>query len=78
MLNSLTSPEARGSFGIVAQEEAPNKTIPLNKTVISIDLNEMDLIPLFPFVFPLLLFLFCQMIYDPLPRFETINPSFFN
>jgi len=57
MLNSLTSPEPRGSFGIVAQEEAPNKTTPLNKTVISIDLNEMDLIPLFPFVFPLLLFL---------------------
>jgi hypothetical protein len=33
MLNNLTSPEARGSVGTVAQEEATNKTSPLNKTV---------------------------------------------
>jgi hypothetical protein len=52
MLNSLTSPEARGAFDTVAQEEAPNKTIPLNKIVINIDLMEMDLLPLFSFVFP--------------------------
>jgi len=51
MLNSLTSPEARGAFDIVAQEEAPNKTIPLNKRVINIDLMEMDLLPLSSFLF---------------------------
>jgi hypothetical protein len=54
MLNNLTSPEARGSFGTVAQEEAINKTTPLNKTVINIDLIEITSLLLCPFLFPLL------------------------
>jgi hypothetical protein len=33
MLTNLTSPGARGAFDTVAQEEAPNKTIPLNKMI---------------------------------------------
>ncbi|MGZ6229972.1 MAG: hypothetical protein ACXWMO_04330 [Syntrophales bacterium] len=51
ILNNLTSPEARGSFGTVAQEEAINKTTPLNKTVINTDLIEVTSFYYFPFFF---------------------------
>lgn len=50
MLSSLTSPEVSGRFDIVAQAEAPNKTIPPNKIVVNMDLMEMNLLALsFPF-----------------------------
>jgi hypothetical protein len=50
--NNLTSPEARGSFGTVAQEKAPNKTIPPNKIIISIVLTEITSFYYLPFFFP--------------------------
>jgi cytochrome c oxidase assembly factor CtaG len=51
ILNNLTSPEARGSLGTVAQEEAINKTTPPNKTVNNIDLIEITSFYHFPFFF---------------------------
>ncbi len=54
MLDSLTSPESSGSFGIVAQEEVPTKMIPLNKVAINMDPIEMDLLPFFRLLCPLM------------------------
>jgi hypothetical protein len=54
IFNNLTSPEARDSFGTVAQEEAPNKTIPPNKIIISIVLIEIASFYYLPFLFPLI------------------------
>jgi hypothetical protein len=51
IVNNLTSPEARGSLGTVAQEEAINKTTPPNKTANKIDLTEITSFYYFPFFF---------------------------
>lgn len=40
MFNNLTLPGARGSLGTVAQERATDKTTPLNRIVINLDLKE--------------------------------------
>jgi hypothetical protein len=61
ILNNLTSPEARGSFGTVAQEETPKITIPPNKIIINIDLIEIT-------SFYYLLFFFLS-----LSRFTTLT-----
>jgi hypothetical protein len=54
ILNNLTSPEARGSFGTVAQEETPKITIPPNKIMINIVLIEITSFYYLPFFFPFL------------------------
>jgi hypothetical protein len=52
MLNNLTLPGSRDSFGMVAQEEAPNKRIPPNKIAMNIDLIEITSFTYLPFSFP--------------------------
>jgi hypothetical protein len=46
IFNNLTSPEARGSFGTVAQEETTDKTTPPIKTLINIDFIITNLLPI--------------------------------
>jgi hypothetical protein len=46
IFNNLTSPEARDSFGTVAQEETTNETTPAIKMTINIDFIIVNLLPI--------------------------------
>jgi hypothetical protein len=76
MLNNLTSPEASGPVGTVAQEETPKITIPPNKIIINIVLIEIASFYYHPFFFVNIPFTISNLVNpsESSAIYETLSP----